>query len=545
MNNDPGGEATDGPARELARLQSRIEDARAELTSMQHKLAEVMNRLGEGEGDRLREANENLIVAVLQSRADAEAAAQGMLRAARLAELDPLTQLPNRVLLLDRFEQAIASARRSGKQVALLFIDLDDFKLVNDTLGHAIGDEVLQLAARCLVASVRAADTVSRHGGDEFLILLDGVSQAQDAAAVADKVIAALGAPALLGSHVMRMKASIGISLYPSDGDNASALIALADGAMYRAKRHGMGSFVFHDGQSLGQPLVQTPPLASLRSPLSHRESARKEFEQRQAQLQEANQQLLLSALDARELQAAAELALRRQTQFMSRAVHELSNPLMSMRSASAVIGRTGGDALVLPKMASIIERQLVQMSRLVSDLLDVSRVSSGKLRLERRAVEMTGLIDEVVAACRPAIDTRLQQFSVQAHLGELPVYGDPLRLSQVLRNLLDNASKYTPQGGYIRLSVVRIDESLVITVSDNGIGIDANALSHIFEPFVQDSAATVFDGSGLGLGLTVVRELVKAHGGEVEAFSAGPGCGSEFRVTLPLVETKALPDGD
>jgi len=114
-----------------------------------------------------------------------------------------------------------------------------------------------------------------------------------------------------------------------------------------------------------------------------------------------------------------------------------------------------------------------------------------------------------------------------------------------VLRNLLDNASKYTPQGGYIRLSVVRIDESLVITVSDNGIGIDANALSHIFEPFVQDSAATVFDGSGLGLGLTVVRELVKAHGGEVEAFSAGPGCGSEFRVTLPLVETKALPDGD
>ena len=529
-------------AQELADVQARTDEARVALAGLQQCIEDALNQLGDGEADRLREANEHLIVAALQARTDAEATAHALLSVARVAELDPLTQLPNRVLLLDRFEQAIANARRTNKQIALLFVDLNRFKQINDTLGHAVGDEVLQLAARCMVDSVRASDTVSRHGGDEFLILLDDVSQASDAAAVADKVIAALGMPALIGDHVMRLTASIGISLYPADGERASELISLADGAMYRAKRDGVGSFVFHDAQAVIEPLLQTPVLGSLQAPLSHYDSARQEFKLRNQQLQEANEQLLLSALDAQELQAAAEQALKRQTQSMGKAAHELRNPLMSIRSASSVIGRTAADQPLLPRMTAVIDRQVAQMSRLVNDLLDASRVSTGKLRIERRAVEMTRLIDEVVETCRPAIDTRLQHFRVQAHLGELPVYGDPLRLSQVLRNLLDNASKYTPRGGEIRLSVVRLGDTLVLTVADTGIGIAADALAHIFDPFVQDADATAFDGSGLGLGLTVVRELVHAHGGEVEACSAGPGCGSQFKVTLPLVETKALP---
>lgn len=538
----PGDDAADREARELADLQSRTDEARAALSEVQRNLADALNQLGDGEADRLREANENLIFAALQSRTDAEATAQAMLNVARAAELDPLTQLPNRVLLLDRFEQAIANARRGNKQIALLFVDLNRFKQINDTLGHAVGDEVLQLAARCMVASVRASDTVSRHGGDEFLILLDDISQASDAAAVADKVIAALGTPALINDHVMRLTASIGISLYPADGERARELIALADGAMYRAKREGAGSFVFHDALVMIEPLLQTPVLGSLQAPLSHYESARQEFQLRHQQLQEANEQLLLSALGARELQVAAEEALKRQTQSMAKAAHELRNPLMSIQSASTVIERSAGGQPLLPRMTAVIERQVAQMSRLVNDLLDVSRASTGTLRIERREVEMTRLIDEVVEACRPAMDTRLQHFKVQAHLGELPVYGDPLRLSQVLRNLLDNASKYTPRGGDVKLSVVRLGDSLLMTVTDSGIGIGAHALAHIFDPFVQDADATAFDGSGLGLGLTVVRELVQAHGGQVEAYSAGPGCGSQFRITLPLVETKALP---
>ncbi|MDL2337734.1 MAG: diguanylate cyclase [Pseudomonadota bacterium] len=530
-------------ARELAELRSHIDEARAVLAGLQRCVEEALNRPGDADADRLREANEHLVISALQARVEADTATDALLRAARSAELDPLTQLPNRVLLLDRLDQAIANARRSKKQIALLFIDLNNFKQINDTLGHAVGDDVLQQAARCLVSSVRASDTVSRYGGDEFLILLDDVSQAADAAAVADKVIAALGMPALICEHVMRLTASIGISLYPADGENAATLIARADGAMYRAKRQGFGSFVFHDAQALDGSLLQTPVLESLQTPVSHYERARKEFEHRQEQLQETNEQLLLSALDAQDLQAAAEQALQRQTHFMAQAVHELRNPLMSLRTASAVLGRTGSEEPLLPKMSAVIERQVAQMSRLVSDLMDVSRVETGKLRLERSVVEMTRLIDEVVGACRPAIDTRLQHFRVQAHLGALPVYGDPLRLSQVLRNLLDNASKYTPQGGDIRLSAERQSDTVVITVSDNGIGISPEALEHIFEPFVQDIEATAFDGSGLGLGLTVVRELVNAHGGRIEAHSAGPGLGSEFKVTLPWVETKAPTD--
>ncbi len=544
MTNAPhGNDAATQAAHELAELLLRTDEARAVLADLQRNVAETLNQIGDSEADRLREANEHLLIAAMQSRIDADDATQALLVAARSAEHDPLTQLPNRVLLLDRFEQAIANARRSGNQVAVLFVDLNSFKRINDTLGHAIGDEVLKLAARCLVDSVRASDTVSRHGGDEFLILLDDVSQPSDAAAVADKVLAALGMPALISEHVMRLTASIGISLYPADGESAGALIALADGAMYRAKRQGLGGFEFHDSQGLSTPPLQTPVLESLQTPLSRYDLARQEFERRQQQLQEANEQLLLSALGAQDLQAAAEQALRRQTNFMAKAVHELRNPLMSIRTASAVMGRTGSEEPLLPKMSAVIERQVVQMSRLVSDLLDVSRVSSGKLRLDRRWIDLTQVIDEVVEACRPAIDTRLQLFRVQTHVGSLPVYGDPLRLSQVLRNLLDNASKYTPQGGEIRLTAVHQSDTVVVTVSDTGIGISARSLVHIFEPFVQDIEATAFDGSGLGLGLTVVRELVTAHGGQVAAHSAGPGRGSEFVVTLPLVQGPASPE--
>jgi signal transduction histidine kinase len=178
-------------------------------------------------------------------------------------------------------------------------------------------------------------------------------------------------------------------------------------------------------------------------------------------------------------------------------------------------------------------------MVRLVNDLLDMSRVNTGKLRIERKPVDLAGIIDEAVAACRPAMDTRLQHFSVQAPAHAVWLNADAVRLAQVLRNLLDNASKYTPNGGEIGLSVVVIDETVVMSVSDSGIGITAEALPRLFEPFVQDKHAIGFNGAGLGIGLTVVRELVHAHGGHVVASSAGTGLGSEFVVSLPLVGRK------
>lgn len=175
-------------------------------------------------------------------------------------------------------------------------------------------------------------------------------------------------------------------------------------------------------------------------------------------------------------------------------------------------------------------------MVRLVGDLLDVSRVNTGKLRLERQVVDMTSIIDEAVDACRPAMDTRMQRFSVQVPPRALEVDGDPVRLAQIVRNLLDNASKYTPKGGEIGLSVAVEDDAIVMAVSDSGIGITAEALPKVFEPFVQEPHAIGFSGAGLGIGLTVVRELVEAHGGTVVARSAGTGLGSQFIVTLPLM---------
>jgi diguanylate cyclase (GGDEF)-like protein len=223
---------------------------------------------------RLVEANEQLVLAALRAQAEAHAARQALQELSRSAGLDALTSLPNRMLLLDRFARAIAVARRHRRSLALLFLDLDDFKRINDTFGHAAGDRVLKLVSQRLVSAVRDADTVSRHGGDEFVILLAEVARPSDAALIADKLLAALALPAQLGDHVVRLAASIGIGIYPEDGEDADTLIDRADRAMFRAKRQGRGSFAFHGNLASSEPGVQRPPAASLQDPPNPREQA-------------------------------------------------------------------------------------------------------------------------------------------------------------------------------------------------------------------------------------------------------------------------------
>jgi diguanylate cyclase (GGDEF)-like protein len=433
------------------------------------------------------------------------------------------------MLLLDRLAQAIAGAKRRGSRSALLFLDLNNFKQINDTLGHATGDLVLKLAAARLASSVRAADTVSRHGGDEFVILLAEVGAASDAVVIADKLSAALGAPSQVGDQVIRLTASIGISLYPDDGEDADSLI---DAAMYRAKRHGLRSFVFQHEDPGSEPALSTTILRSLREPLTPYQQAQSVHAHQVAKLQEANENLVLAALTAQELQAAAEQAQARQMEVLAVVAHEL--PIRN--AAMLLVRERRADEPLLHRVQGVIERQVAHMARLVGDLLDVSRAHVGKLRLERQVVDMALLIDDAVLCCRPAMDARLQHFGVFVPACALAVDADAVRLTQVLCNLLDNASKYTQVGGEIGLSVTVGEDVIVLTVSDNGIGITAEALPRIFEPFVQDQHAIGFSGSGLGIGLTVVRELVEAHGGSVVASSAGSGFGSQFVVTLPLI---------
>jgi diguanylate cyclase (GGDEF)-like protein len=537
---DPSESAAAKAARELAALQRAVERARSELAQLRADVTAAQTELDSSRAAQLLEANEQLVLSAVRAQTDAEVVAEEAARAleemSRSAELDALTELPNRMLFRDRLAQAIAGAKRRGTRAALLFMDLNNFKQINDTLGHAAGDEVLKLAAERLRSSVRAADTVSRHGGDEFLILLADVSQIGDAVAIADKLNAALGAPARVANQVIRLTASIGISLYPDDGEDAATLIQGADVAMYRAKRQGLRSFAFQHADAAGHPGAQPAALPSLQQPLAHHEQAQVAQERLNAQLREANEQLVLAALSAQELKAAAEQAQARQMEVLAVVAHELRNPLTPIRTAAALLRLARADEPLLRRVQEVIERQVVYMGRLVGDLLDVSRAQTGKLRLERQRVDLGRLVDESVDACRPAMDARLQHIGVFVPSCALPVEGDPVRLTQVLCNLLDNASKYTQVGGEIGLSVAAAEDVAVITVSDNGIGIPAQALPKVFDPFVQDAHAIGFNGAGLGIGLTVVRELVEAHGGQVVASSAGTGFGSQFVITLPLV---------
>ena len=362
------------------------------------------------------------------------------------------------------------------------------------------------------------------------MILLTEVSQPTDAVRVAEKVISALGTPTHFGDHLLQLTASVGISVYPDHGDEAETLVEMADMAMYRAKRHRKGGYTVH-----GQPPTGIEPVTAV-APAAPRPSVVPSRELLHEQLQEANEQLLLSALNARELQAAAEQARQRQSEFMALVAQELRNPLAPVRVATAMLGRSDVDEVLLPRIQLFIDARVAQISRLVADMIDVSNAGSAALTRPHRTVELAAVIDNAVEACRPMMDSRRQQFSRHVPLRPLLVQGDAAGLKQLVGNLLDNASKYTAEGGRIGLSVMVSGGSAEMTVSDNGIGITAQALPHVFEPFAQDSHAIGLHGAGPGIGLTAVRELARAHGGTVLASSAGVGLGSQFTVTLPLV---------
>lgn len=251
-------------------------------------------------------------------------------------------------------------------------------------------------------------------------------------------------------------------------------------------------------------------------------------------ELREANAQLVLAALSAQDLHATAERALSQQKNILAMVAHELRNPLTPISLIAERMVRLPSDQL--PRMRELIEGQVRHISKLVDDLLDVSRVSTGKLRVERQHVDMIEILNNAIGACSPVMTAKQQHFETHLPNGALFVNGDPARLTQILGNLLANAAKYTPAGGKIALAATVEADVLRISISDSGIGISAKVLPFIFDPYVQDEHAIGFNGSGLGIGLTVVRELVEAHGGKVVGMSEGSGKGSEFVVTLPLV---------
>jgi PAS domain S-box-containing protein len=226
----------------------------------------------------------------------------------------------------------------------------------------------------------------------------------------------------------------------------------------------------------------------------------------------------------------------RRKTEFLATLSHELRNPLAPIRNSLEILKRAGTDPELLRQGRETIERQVAHMVRLVDDLLDVSRITRDRLELRRTRVALAPVIQHAIETWRPLAEDKGQRIEVA--LPERPVHldGDPVRLAQVLSNLLNNACKYTASGGTIRVAAERRGAWVTVSVTDSGIGIPPEKLASIFEMFTQLDTAPDRSGTGLGIGLTLAKRLVELHGGTIEARSPGPAKGSEFVIRLPAL---------
>lgn len=224
----------------------------------------------------------------------------------------------------------------------------------------------------------------------------------------------------------------------------------------------------------------------------------------------------------------------RRKDEFLATLAHELRNPLAPIRQAALISKAPTATDAQKRWSHDVIDRQVQHMSLLLDDLLDISRVTRGTLALRMQATELATVIESAVETARPTIDMKRHALSVDIPPEPVHFTADPLRVAQVLSNLLTNAAKYTDPEGQIRVTAHYDDENVEIVVADSGIGISASALPRVFNMFSQVHSTTDRSEGGLGIGLSLARGLIELHGGSIEASSAGLGCGSEFTVCLP-----------
>lgn len=251
-------------------------------------------------------------------------------------------------------------------------------------------------------------------------------------------------------------------------------------------------------------------------------------------QLREANQHLVLAAFGAQDLQATAEAANRQQEEFLSMLAHELRNPLAPISLANELLGKIQSAHPQLPRLHDVIHRQVSHLVHLVDDLLDASRIRSGKITLQKRPLLLSEVIQSAVETSQPFVNKRHQQLIVRLPVDAV-IDGDLVRLAQVFSNLLINATKFTPEYEDITILASKAGNAVTVSVKDNGIGIAADILPSIFELFTQGFQSLDRSQGGLGIGLALVRSIVEMHGGTVSADSPGVGLGSEFTVVLPI----------
>jgi signal transduction histidine kinase len=246
----------------------------------------------------------------------------------------------------------------------------------------------------------------------------------------------------------------------------------------------------------------------------------------------------ILSEISLRS-QARAREAEQQKDDFLAILAHELRNPLAIIHYTNLAEDRSKLEGKLA--RSEIIDRQVQQLDQMIDDLLDISQVSRGKFRIKFEEVDVSTLIDDALEKSQPVIAGRGHELSVEQPTGELMLRGDPVRLQQVITNLLANAARYTPKGGKIEFRAARENDWVVFRVRDNGLGISKEMVSRIFDLQTQVVRSLESSGPSLGVGLALVRTLVELHGGTVSAVSEGPNLGSEFTVRLPLYKPQPI----
>jgi len=322
------------------------------------------------------------------------------------------------------------------------------------------------------------------------------------------------------------------------DNVSASALDPAAAGRRVR---------YFHEGRELSDaelPLQRAAGVGTTIAPTEveiHLPSGRRWFaEVSGAPLRDPQGAVIGSVavvVDVTDRRHAAEVlreADRRKDEFLAMLAHELRNPLTPIRNAVEIMGKIDLPDRRLRWAREIIEQQVVHLAHLVDDLLDVSRIVRGKVRLRRESVDLASLVQRAVSAVQPAVERKALSLDVRLPATPLTLDADPVRLTQILVNLLDNAAKFTTAGGHIQLAARAMGREVEIRVQDDGCGIDAALLPHVFELFRQGEEGLDRASGGLGIGLTLVQRLAALHGGSVQAASAGSGRGATFTLRLP-----------
>ena len=447
--------------RTLALLNAQVDSLRAELSALRSNVAAVQRDFGDVRAVHLVEANERLVLAALNAETIAENAVTDLAALALSTQYDELTETPNRMLMLDRMGGAIALAQRRGTRVAVLFVDLDHFKQINDTLGHAIGDQVLQLAALRLQSSVRDSDTVSRHGGDEFVVLLAEIARPEDAALIAGNMLAALRAPSRVGDHLLHVSASIGIATYPEDGADPATLIGHADEAMYRVKREHSGGIGFHGDRTTGV-LPTSAGAHTAESPA---------LEPGLRDLRDVNEQLVLTALATRERLDGDAARQRRQSAQLALLASELRSPLAPLRAAAALLQNPIHGEALMSQLQEIIECQVDAMCRRIDTLIAGSAGDDRLPRPATQAVALRELLSLAIESSRATMDARRQHLQADLPARSLRVEGDAAHLWQVFSKVLDNASEHALEGGRIEIAVVALADTATVTVRHSGAG--------------------------------------------------------------------------